>query len=142
MSKAARAFGRKARLPAVLTVGAAGWAVVSSLLVYPHCLSYFNGWPGGPDARGRTSGGQQHRLGPGPAVPAYWLKDNPAARPLGLAYFGYFDPRVAGIDFTLPPKGPTSPEEAAGPHADELGPRPGWYAVSVTPLRGYEYPVP
>lgn len=66
-----------------------------------------------------------------------WLDGHPEARPLGLAYFGYFDPRVAGIDFSLPPKGPTSatPPDTAEP----LGPRPGWYAVSVTMLRDCQY---
>ena len=71
-----------------------------------------------------------------------WLDRHPEARPLGLAYFGYIDPRVAGIRFTLPPKGPTAPGDLEGPRAHELGPRPGWYAVSVTLLRGYYYPVP
>src|SRR5205823_3960693 len=52
-----------------------------------------------------------------------WLDEHPEARPLGLAYYGAFDPRVAGIDFRLPPPGP--------PHA-----RPGWFAVSVSLVRG------
>ena len=38
---------------------------------------------------------------------------------------------MAGIEFELPPKGETSPEESVDPHAQEIGPHPGWYAVSV-----------
>ena len=71
-----------------------------------------------------------------------WLKEHPEARPLKMAYFGYFDPRVAGIEFELPPKGETSPEEAAGTDAQEIGPHPGWYAVSVAMMCGCEFSVP
>ncbi len=70
MSKAARAFERKERVAAVLTAGALTWAVASSLLVYPHSLSYFNELAGGPAKRAQSPAGQQHRLGPGPVLPA------------------------------------------------------------------------
>ena len=139
MSKAARAFERKNRVAAVLAGSAVAWAVASSLWVYPHSLSYFNELVGGPE------NGSEHLVdsnidwGQDLLYLRDWLKEHPEARPLGLAYFGYFDPRVAGIEFTMPPPGPTSPEEASGPNARELGPRPGWYAVSVTMLRGYQY---
>jgi len=142
MSKAARAVERRERLPAVLTAGATAWAVASSLLVYPHCLSYFNELAGGP------AHGSEHLVdsnidwGQDLLFLRDWLKAHPEARPLGLAYFGYCDPRVAGIEFTPPPKGETSPEESVGPHAVELGPQPGWYAVSVSMMRGYQYPLP
>ncbi len=142
MSKAARAFERKVRWTAVLVGGAAAWAVASSLWVYPHSLSYFNEAAGGP------AGGHNHLVdsnidwGQDLLFLRDWLKDHPEARPLRLAYFGCFDPRVAGIEFTLPPPGPTGSEEDSSLAAEELGPRPGWYAVSVTLLRGYRYAAP
>ena len=141
MSKAARAFERKARLPAVLTAGAVAWTVISSLLVYPHSLSYFNELAGGPDNGSAHLVDSNIDWGQDLLYLRDWLKEHPEARPLGLAYFGYVDPRVVGIEFTLPPPGPTNPEQAAGPDAKELGPHPGWYAVSVTMLRGYQYPL-
>jgi hypothetical protein len=49
--------------------------------------------------------------------------------------------QVAGISFMLPPKGPASASDSEGPRAKNLGSRPGWYAVSVSLLRGYRYPV-
>ena len=39
--------------------------------------------------------------------------------------------------FALPPKGPPRPHELPSLPIDEIGPRPGWYAVSVNFLRGY-----
>ena len=142
MSKVGRAFERKERLPAVLTAGAMIWAVASSLLVYPHSLSYFNELAGGP------ANGHAHLLdgnidwGQDLFYLRDWLKGNPEARPLHLAYFGEFDPRVAGIEFSPPPKSPTNPEEASVPDARGLGPHPGWYAVSVAMLRGCEFGIP
>ena len=51
------------------------------------------------------------------------------ARPFYFAYFGFFDPRSVGIDYQLP-----------GPK--EWLKRPGYYACSVSLLRGYHFPVP
>jgi hypothetical protein len=142
MSKTVRAFGRKERVAAGLVIGAVAWAVACSLWVYPHSLSYFNELVGGP------ANGSEHLLdsnidwGQDLLYLRDWLKEHPEARPLGLAYYGRFDPRVAGIEFTLPPKGETSPEESSGPHAQEIGPRPGWYAVSVMMMRGFSYSIP
>jgi 4-amino-4-deoxy-L-arabinose transferase-like glycosyltransferase len=139
MSKAARAFERKERVPAVLTGGAVTWAVISSLLVYPHSLSYFNELAGGPENGSAHLVDSNIDWGQDLLYLRDWLKEHPDARPLHLAYFGYFDSRVAGIEFTPPPPGPTSAEETAGPEPKEFGPRPGWYAVSVTLMRGYSY---
>ena len=142
MSKAAKVFEHRAWLAAVLTVASLVWAVASSLWVYPHSLSYFNELAGGP-ANGSTYLVDSNiDWGQDLFYLRDWLKQHPEAKPLKLAYFGYFDPRVAGIEFDLPPKGETSPEESIGPHAQEIGPRRGWYAVSVTMMRGYSYSIP
>src|SRR5579875_749853 len=127
------------RYAPVLVLSAVLWSTTSSLWIYPHSLSYFNELAGGP------TNGHAHLVdsnidwGQDLLYLKRWLDEHPEARPLGLAYFGYFDPRVAGIDFSLPPKGPvaTSPVELT----ECLGPRPGWYAISVTLLRGYRYTI-
>jgi hypothetical protein len=142
MSKAARAFQRKERWAAVLTGGLAAWAVVSSLLVYPHSLSYFNEAAGGPANGGTHLVDSNIDWGQDLLYLKEWLDAHPEARPLHLAYFGFCDPRVAGIEFELPPTGPTTAEEVAGPKGRELGPKPGWYAVSVTLLHGYGFSLP
>lgn len=115
------------------------WSIVSSLAVYPHSLSYFNETVGGP------KGGSAHLVdsnidwGQDVLHLKKWLDRHPEAKPLGFAYFGYFDPSVAGIEYTLPP-----PDETMADHKAilPLGPRPGWYAISVTILRGYRFPLP
>lgn len=133
-------------------VAALGWSVASSLWYYPHSLSYFNELVGGP------LGGRWHMLdsnldwGQDLLNLRRWLNEHPEANALGLAYFGYFDPRVAGIEFSLPPRGRVPSEiergRANGPRPEpvsdeeDVGPLPGWYAVSVTLLHGYRYSIP
>jgi hypothetical protein len=108
-----------------IVLGGLAISMASSLAVYPHCLSYFNEVVGG------SLHGSEHLVDSGIdwGQDLLYLKscldEHPEAEPLGLAYFGYIDPRAAGISFTLPPKEPW----------------PGWYAISVTLLRGYRYPI-
>jgi 4-amino-4-deoxy-L-arabinose transferase-like glycosyltransferase len=154
MSKLARAVhlqhGRIAALGAV----ALTWSVVSSLWVYPHSLSYFNETVGGP------TGGHAHLLGSnvewGQDLLYFkrWVDRHPEARPLQFAYYlGHLvDPKIAGIEYTLPPLGPDSSAYAAGNQKkaasgqeaeavlqdpDEIGPKPGWYAASVNKICHY-----
>lgn len=134
--------GRFARSWRVASTTAVAAAAVSSLAVYPHSLSYFNEPAGGP------SRGSEHLVdsnidwGQDLLYLKKWYADHPHARPFHLAYFGYVDPRVVGIEFTLPPYGPVRVTDFSAPHADTLGPRPGWHAVSVSLLRGCRYPIP
>jgi 4-amino-4-deoxy-L-arabinose transferase-like glycosyltransferase len=113
-------------------------AVAATLWVYPHTLSYFNVLAGGP------TGGHEHLVdsnidwGQDLLYLKRWLDDHPEARPLHLAYFGNFDPRVAGIEFTLPPRQP----DPADPKAKAFDLPPGWYAVSVSLLRGLTFGIP
>ncbi|HVA49387.1 MAG TPA: glycosyltransferase family 39 protein [Pirellulales bacterium] len=134
----------------MMAVGLAlAWSIGSSLWYYPHSLSYFNELVGGP------LGGRWHMLdsnldwGQDLLYLKTWLGEHPEARPLGLAYFGYFDPRAAGIEFSLPPHGPVHLDNEGGERRQpsptssaEIGPLPGWYAVSVTMLHGYQYAIP
>jgi len=135
-----------------IAVGSAlAWSIVNSLWYFPHSLSYFNELVGGP------LGGRWHMLdsnvdwGQDLLYLTSWLAEHPEARPLGLAYFGYFDPRAAGVEFLLPPRGPVprakgscEPNSAVLPSTSShnIGPLPGWYAVSVMMLHGYTYAIP
>jgi 4-amino-4-deoxy-L-arabinose transferase-like glycosyltransferase len=118
------------------------WSVLSSLWVYPHSLSYFNELVGGPRY------GHYHLLssnidyGQDLLKLKRWYDRHPEARPLGLAYWDMesVDPHIAGIDYFLPPSGP-SPGTAIDPsEGRDLGPKPGWYAVNVNFLHGDEWP--
>jgi hypothetical protein len=111
------------------------WAVSASLAVYPHSLSYFNELAGGPTRGSEHLVDSNIDWGQDLLWLRRWLQEHPEATPFGLVYFGGLDPEVAGIEYTLPPTG-------SGPGALTRGPQPGWYAVSVTMLRGYHYSVP
>jgi hypothetical protein len=125
-----------------LAGAALAWSVTASLLVFPHSLSYFNELVGGPTRGAEHLVDSNLDWGQDVLLLRDWLRRHPEASPLGLAYFGGFDPRVAGIDYELPPLGPVSGSDTIGPDAILRGPRPGWYAISVTLLRGYHYSAP
>ena len=112
------------------------WFIVSSLWHAPHQLSYFNELVGGPDS------GRFHLIDSnidwGQDLPALkrWYDAHPDARPLHLAYFGMMDPQVLGIEYRLPPKGPTIPSDWLEEDHTQFGPQPGWYAISAGLLQG------
>jgi len=117
------------------TCGALAWSIGSSLWVYPHSLSYFNELAGGP------TGGPGHLIhsnvdwGQDLLYLKRWLDEHPEARPLKLAYFGYFDPIHAGIEYTAPDEVPPAGD---GECVTAKIP-PGWYAISVNFVRGFPY---
>jgi 4-amino-4-deoxy-L-arabinose transferase-like glycosyltransferase len=122
-------------------VGLAGLsAIASAAWVQPHALSYFNALGGGPDRGDRYLVDSNIDWGQDLSSLKEWLDRHPAARPLGLAYFGTVDPHDYGIDYQLPPAAVN-----AFPVLDPLspvrheGPRPGWYAVSVNFTRGLTF---
>lgn len=138
------AGGRRRSLPMRrwAVYGALAWTIASSLWYYPHSLSYFNELAGGP------LGGPRHLLdsnidwGQDVLLLKRWLDAHPEARPLGFAYFGLFDPRAAAIEFALPPLGPSDAEDAPGRRTSEMGPKPGWYALSLMMIHGYKFSIP
>ncbi len=116
--------------------------VASSLAIHPHYLSYFNEAAGGPD------NGHDHLLnsnidwGQDLLFLKAWLDRHPEARPLGLAYSNLVGPQLVGIkEFDLPPKGPAgrSTVDIDTDQASQIGPLPGFYAVSVNFIRGAPY---
>ena len=130
-SQAARSFRAPASILARLVVIAAVWSWTSSLYVYPHSLSYFNEFVGGP------RGGHAHLINSNIdwaqdlLYLQKWLNRNPQAKHLGLAFYGGYDPGLAGIEFELPPSSDMG----------SVSIPPGWYAVSVNFLRGHHFPV-
>jgi hypothetical protein len=137
ISRVGRVLVLKAKASALIAGVALAWSTVSSLAVYPHSLSYFNELAGGPEGGGDHLIDSNLDWGQDLFFLREWLKAHPEAESLGLAYFGGFDPRVAGIEYALPPSAPVP--GAATPESDAAsrGPRPGWYAISVTLLHGH-----
>ena len=63
-----------------------------------------------------------------------WLNRHPEAQPFRFAYYlRLVDPRIAGIEYELPPVGQDF-EALREAKPNELGPKSGWYAVSVNEL--------
>jgi hypothetical protein len=67
----------------------------------------------------------------------HWVEEHPEAKPLHLIYCGDFDPKLLGIEFEAPEF--THPPDGS---LSTLVLKPGWYAVSVNFLRGYEWRAP
>lgn len=136
-------FVRASCWPAALAILALlGWAAGSCLAVYPHTLSYFNELAGGPE------NGHSHLLdsnidwGQDLLALKDWLNRHPECRPLQLAYFGLVDPRILGIEFTLPSPGPRASQSVDHVAGTRVGPRPGWYAVSINFVYGFAFGAP
>lgn len=121
------------RRPWITTLGTCGLlsTVAASLWVYPDSLAFFNAPSGGP------ANGHWHLLdsnidwGQDLYHLRDWINRNPHRRPVYVAYSGVFDPQVMGIENVLSAQTPDgSPAEFP----------PGWYAISVNHLHGYDDP--
>jgi hypothetical protein len=117
---------------------------VSSLAVSPHWLSYFNEATGGPLHGHRHLANSNLDWGQDLLYLQDWLTAHPEAEPIGLAYYGMFHPREIGISFQDVPGwlAEHSPDGVVRePISDSrnIGPKPGWYAVSVNFLVGHPF---
>jgi hypothetical protein len=93
---------------------------VSVLRVHPHYLAYFNEAAGGPRNGWRHLADSNLDWGQGLIALKDWLDVHAPDRRLHLAYHGFMDPRLLGIDYTLPPATPA----------------PGLYAIGANFLSG------
>jgi glutamine amidotransferase-like uncharacterized protein len=135
MSSVGRVASRYRRTVGVLTAGALIGSIASSLSVYPHSMSYFNELAGGP------TGGHRYLLdsnidwGQDVFYLRDWCRAHPEAKPLRCLFRNSFSDALLGIsDIRQPPIGPATDRGAAvaaKPKAQQLGPRPGWYALSI-----------
>lgn len=116
---------RKWQLATGVVIVALTWSVVSSLWIYPHSLSYFNEFVGGPEH------GHEHLLGSNVdwgqdlRYFAWWQEEHPEAKPLYLMY-QCFDSNDVGVCVPPPPK--------AWDSTDLRNYQPGWYAVGINSL--------
>lgn len=125
------ALAKRRYIRNAIVIGLAAWAAASSLWYYPHSMSYFNELVGGPAHGARHLLDSNIDWGQDLLFLRDWLRKHPEAKPLKLAFFGNFDPRVVGIEFSNPPFA-----EGLEPG---YRPPPGWYAVSVNFVFGYSH---
>ncbi|HIQ21003.1 MAG TPA: hypothetical protein EYH34_07185, partial [Planctomycetes bacterium] len=137
-SKVGRAMELGRHKLAMLVAGATVWSVASSLWIYPHSLSYFNEWVGGP------RNGHAHLLhsntdwGQDMLHLKRWLDKHPGAQPIGVAwYVPVMDPKYFGIEWTAPPRGLPA-RGMTMPDPESVGPLPGWFAISVNRIRAID----
>lgn len=124
---------KRGNLQALMTLTSFLGMIASSMSVYPHCLSYFNELAGG------ATKGHYHLLnsnidwGQDLLYLKDWIEQHPEARPMNVCYYGIYGPECLGVDFPRPPVSNRVPN---------YRPPPGWYAVSVNYLKGYEWRAP
>ncbi len=149
ISQAARAFLFAAQKWTIAVSLAGALSVGSSLWVYPHSLSYFNEFVGGP------LGGHTHLIdsnidwGQDLLYLRDWIREHPEAQPMQITYFGNISPETAGIEVEKPPGGGPTDEGGTdfavrppkGETPCDYGPQPGWFAISVNYLRGVTWNV-
>ena len=142
ISKVARVFEKKPFtkkrwIMAIAVALALMWSVTSSLLVYPHSLSYFNELAGGPE------NGAEHLLdsnidwGQDLFYLKDWLDEHPEVTLDGLAFFSSYPATLANISETpYPLPGPPDDNSTAEDDyaQEDLGPKPGWFALSVNEI--------
>ncbi len=127
----------------IVVSGLVVWAIFSSVRTHPHELSYFNELAGGPDNGHRHLLNSNIDWGQDLLFLKQWLNEHPEAQPLRLAYRNVVDPRIEGIEFALPPYGLDAIQPPVAHGMIEVGPQPGYYAISVSYLYGAaDIPVP
>lgn len=102
------------------------WSIVSCLTTYPHTLSYFNEFVGGPSKGHQYLLGSNLDWGQDLFYLKRWKDEHPEATPLSVAYWGAVDASFADMRYQLPPFEPTV----------------GWHAVSINIVKGRPWPVP
>lgn len=121
------------RSRAALLVVPAVWLALSTGLVAPHYLTYFNELAGGPIRGKRLAVDSNLDWGQDLNGLAEYVKEN-SIREIYLSYFGRIDPSFYGIPCKLLPSYGLSWRSSYG--FDKLNPPPGVYAISATNLMG------
>ncbi len=113
------------------------WSVISSLVVYPHSLSYFNELVGGPKSGGRYLLGSNFDWGQDVWYLKAWLDDHPEVELDGNIFQRSYTLTVMEIPETgNPPPSPTGDVKFDDEVLKRLGPKPGWYVLSANHLYG------
>ncbi len=127
---------RQRWIPRLLAAGlllSLGWR---SATIYPHYLSYFNAWVGGPEQGLAWLSDSNIDWGQNLPDFAEWVKTNPVGR-VHLSYFGMDNPWAYLRDDRLTVIAPPWNDSLAqGPR---YVPRPGYYAISASLLSGHHF---
>jgi len=112
------------------------WSLSSSFFYFPHGITYCNEFVGGPKNAYKHLAKSDSSWGQDLLFLKKWLDSNPEVTNIQIAHCGPFDPRLAGLQFTLPPIGPNGKKRAEELPIEIFGPQPGWYAIDACFLLG------
>ena len=146
-SRAFRVFHEPSRTLRAVVVVATAWMIASSLWIYPHSLSYFNEFVGGPRRADEHLNASNLDWGQDLPYLRRWQQDNPMKRPLWVtSYLETIRPGVMGIEAKgeVPRMEPPHPRRSMSGGENLQNPfKPGWYAVDRETLLqrsgGYDY---
>ena len=127
----ALAVPRRHWLVAALAAAGLAWSVGSSLLVYPHSLSYFNELSGGSINGWKHLDYSNIDWGQDLILVKEWVAQHPEAKPLYIHPTAYVTPKQMGIE-TQPLEMTTQPSLNGTSFSREFA--PGWYIVGLTQL--------
>jgi hypothetical protein len=136
-SKTALVFqdGQKKRLRCFVLVFLV-WSIGSVMYYFPHEIPYCNELAGGTKNAYQYFAKSDSSWGQDLLFLKKWLDKHPEVSELHLAHCGPFDPRLAGLKFSLPPVGLNGKNRTEMISQESLGPQPGWYAIDVCFLLG------
>jgi hypothetical protein len=129
ISKLAQSFESRQWKVVAPTIAALVCSVGSSLSVYPYSMSYFNELAGGPKNGHRYLIDANIDWGQDIWHLKRWYDQHRQARPLRGKLHSFVDSNFFEMDLGEPPRGPTPAFPGTDPA--DVGPQPGWYAMSV-----------
>jgi hypothetical protein len=131
-----------------------GLTLAATFWICPHYLAYFNWVSGGPDRVPPHMIDSNLDWGQDLIGLRQWCRENAAGQPIGLAYFGQFNPTIFAyrgdpLDWFLPPAAPGTmrpiSNDSGAPALPLIGPAkrlvPGYYAVSASFVSGLPWRV-
>jgi hypothetical protein len=141
IGKLGRWFEGPHRAGQLVVLGMLGWAVASSLWVYPHSLSYFNELAGGPAHGNRHLHNSNIDWGQDLVYLKEWLDRHPEVKRIGIAPYHWVNCRTMGLPNFEPNRWPPSAKTRTSTNArtagdGQIGPQPGWFAISMNHLVG------
>jgi 4-amino-4-deoxy-L-arabinose transferase-like glycosyltransferase len=124
-----------------LAVALAAWLAISTLMIYPHFLAYFNAIGGGPERGWRVLADSNIDWGQDLKGLGIWMEQE-GVQSVKLSWFGSARPEAYGIAHHLLPGVPYGFLDWQDPPFDPERPGPGIYAISVSNLVGVALPDP